>query len=109
MLKIETCVAKATKFNVIRITNQLGDEIQQAFKKAAKLDERLDRPENYWAATHKYHGLTWTDIWGFEFIANYGAAKQGRRQTVSLDDRIIEDTNGDQFLIHRDLFERYFM
>ncbi|MCT3279769.1 hypothetical protein [Lactiplantibacillus plantarum] len=109
MIEIDKCVAKPTKFNVIKITSELGDEVQKAFKAADELDEKLDRPRNTWKAIFQYHGLIWTDIWGFEFIANYGKENQCRRQLVSLNDRIIEDHDGGQFLIPNDLFERYFM
>ncbi|MBS0937544.1 hypothetical protein [Lactiplantibacillus plantarum] len=109
MIKIDECVAKPTEFNVIKITSELDDEVQKAFKNADKLDKKLDRPRNAWKAIFQYHGLIWTDIWGFEFIANYGKENQGRRQEISLNDRIIEDRNGEQFLIPNDLFERYFI
>ncbi|KZU92897.1 hypothetical protein A1D15_2041 [Lactiplantibacillus plantarum] len=109
MIKIDKCVAKPTEFNAIKITNELGDEVQKAFKDADKLDEKLDSPRNHWKAMFEYHGLVWSDIWGFEFIANYGKENQCRRKPVSLNDRIIEDHDGEQFLIPSDLFERYFM
>lgn len=107
-MKIETCTTKPTKFNVIKITSELGDEVQQAFKAAENLDEKLDRPKNHWATVFKYHGLTWDDIWGFNFIANYGTEDQERRRMVSLNDRIIESTSGEQFLIPSSVFEQYF-
>ncbi len=109
MIEIDKCVAKPTEFNVIKITSALGDELQKAFKTADGLDEKLDRPRNHWKTMFEYHGLVWSDIWGFEFIANYGKKNQGRRQTISLNDRIIEDHDGEQFLIPNDLFERYFI
>ncbi|UQB60379.1 hypothetical protein KCZ48_10105 [Lactiplantibacillus plantarum] len=109
MIKIDKCVAKPTEFSAIKITSELGDEVQKAFKTADNLDKKLDRPRNTWKAIFQYHGLIWTDIWGFEFIANYGKENQCRRQPVSLNDRIVEDRDGEQFLIPNDLFERYFM
>ena len=109
MIKIDKCVARPTEFNVIKITSELGDEVQKAFKTADKLDKKLDRPRNTWKAIFQYHGLIWTNIWGFEFIANYGKENQCRRQPVSLNDRIVEDHDGEQFLIPNELFERYFM
>jgi len=109
MIKRDKCVAKPTKFSVIKITGELGEEVQKAFKTADELDEKLDSPRNHWKAMFEYHGLVWSDIWGFEFIANYGNENQCRRKPVSLNDRIIEDYDGEQFLIPSDLFERYFM
>ena len=83
--------------------------LAQFAKTADKLDKKLDRPRNTWKAIFQYHGLIWTNIWGFEFIANYGKENQCRRQPVSLNDRIIEDRDSEQFLIPNELFERYFM
>ena len=42
MIKIDKCVAKPTEFSAIKITSELGDEVQKAFKTADKLDKKLD-------------------------------------------------------------------
>ena len=43
-MKISKCIARPTEFNVIKVTEELGDELVSAFINADKLDEKLDRP-----------------------------------------------------------------
>ena len=108
-MKIEKCIARPTEFNVIKVTEDLGDELVSVFRNADKLDEKLERPINHWKAMFDYHGLVWSNIWGFEFIANYGKENQQPRKMVCLDDRIVEDKDGNQYLIHASEFFKYFL
>lgn len=108
-MKIGKCVARPTEFNAIKMTEELGDELIQVFKNADKLDEKLDRPINHWKAMFEYHGLVWSNIWGFEFIANYGKENQQPRKMICLNDRIIKDKDGNQYLIGASEFQKYFL
>ena len=108
-MKIGKCIARPTEFNVIKVTEELGDELVSVFINADKLDEKLDRPINRWKAIFDYHGLVWSNVRGFQFIANYGKENQQPRKMVCLDDRIIEHKNGDQYLIRASEFYKYFL
>ncbi|WP_047999401.1 hypothetical protein [Lactiplantibacillus herbarum] len=112
-MEIGTCIARPSEFKVIRVTKRLSEEVRAEFEKAREQDDsrasRDNRPRHTWQTIYKFHGLIWDDVWGYGFLANYGKDNQYRRQSIELDDRIIEDANGEQFLIHGDLFERYFM
>ncbi|VDG25830.1 hypothetical protein [Lactiplantibacillus mudanjiangensis] len=112
-MKIGTCITKQTEFKVIRITKEVSEEVRLEFEKAREQDDNQDdwdcRPRYTRHTISKFHGIVWDEIFGYGFLANYGKENQRRRQTVELDDRIIEDANGEQFLIPADLFERYFM
>lgn len=108
-MKINKCIARPTEFNVIKVTEELGDELISAFRNADRLDKKLKKPINHWKAVFDYHGLVWSNIFGFGFVANYGKENQQPRKMVCLDDRIIEDKDGSQYLIHASEFYKYFL
>ncbi|VDG18561.1 hypothetical protein [Lactobacillus plantarum] [Lactiplantibacillus mudanjiangensis] len=105
---VEECIAKPVAFKVIHITEELSDEVIRVFKRAEKDDGNLNRPENYWAAIYRFHGLAWDNTFGLHFIANYGTPFQRPAQGPGLDYRIIEGSGGDQYLVSAEQYHRYF-
>lgn len=110
-MEIGECISLKTHFKVIKITEQLGDEVREAFETARKQDDSSSdsNPRNTWKMIYKFHGIVWSEVFGFYFLANYGTENQRRQQTITLNDRIIESPLFDeQFLLSEKEYQRYF-
>lgn len=108
-METETCIAKLTKFKVINITRDLCDQIKADYVRAFSIFPKDEYHKQRQILMDKYHGLAWSAPLGYRFIANHGKDNQGRMQVFLLDDRIIEDPNGDQYLISESQYKRYFI
>lgn len=105
---IEECIAKPTTFKVIHITNDLGEQIKADFLRLEDVSMEEGYRKRRHALVNKYHGLPFSDTFGYCFMANYGTDNQRRMQMVSLDDRLIEEVSGEQYLISENQYYRYF-
>lgn len=110
-MKIGECISLKTHFNVIEITEQLCDEVREAFKTARKQDRSSsdDNPVNTWKTIYKFHGIVWDENVGFYFLANYGTKNQRAERAIMANDRIIENPLFDeQFLLSEKEYQQYF-
>ena len=109
-MESEECVPVKATYKAIKISEELGDKVRKAFVTARRQDDLStdDNPVYTWKTIYKFHGIVWSELFGFYFLANYGTKNQGPHQPITLNDRIIETPFGEQFLLSEEEYQRYF-